>query len=86
MAVTRAQCKQFVITFIADSVSVPPSWIKEKTNLKSELLYDSAAYVRLAIAINNSHWHNAYFYPGELNGCATPGDIIDLLLERVKRS
>jgi hypothetical protein len=83
---TRVQCKQFVINYVADSVSVPPSWIKEKTNLKSELLYDSAAFTRLAIAINNSHWHNAYFYPGELNECDTVSDVIDLLYERVKNS
>ncbi len=86
MAVSRAQCKQFVINYVADSVSVPPSWITETTDLKKKLLYDSSTFTELAIAINNSHWHNAYFFPGELNGCATPKDIIDLLYERVKSS
>jgi hypothetical protein len=86
MAITRSQCKQFVITHIADTQSVPPTWIKETTNLRSDLLWGSADYSRLAKAINRSNWHNAYFLPGELNGCDTPKEIIDLLYERAKQS
>lgn len=84
MAVSRNQCKQFIIQYIADSVSVPSSWITETTDLKGSLLYDNNKYIELTKAINIAQWHSAYFLPGELNNCATPKEIIDLLYQKIK--
>jgi hypothetical protein len=84
MAVTRPQCRTFVINYIAEEVSVPPAWITEKTDLRSDLLFDNGSLVALGRHINQAHWHEAYVLPGEIASCASVGDVIDLLYKKAR--
>jgi hypothetical protein len=85
MAVSKKQCTDFVHGYVAKYANVPISWVSDKTTF-AQLNFGSPDFTELARQMNGAHWHNAYFWPGELSGCTLVGEVVTLLHSKANKS
>src|ERR1700730_4553570 len=83
---TRNDVANFVIHYFSDQFHLPPSYFKEKDDLRKNWLFDDKSLVALGKAINQAEWHSAYVTLLEMVACKTIGAIIDLVYSKISKS
>ena len=73
-----------VIGWLSDHFHLPASYFNDKTDLRSDLLFDNASLVELGKYFNKADWTSAKLYPAQYAECRTVGDLIDLLADNTQ--